>query len=213
MNILLDGLPSEVDINGRSVRINTDYRAGLKFEKLLNDRRRNELDTLLDSVSLYFPGEQFSDQDAGAVVDAMLWFYRCGDTDPIEDQDGAGGEERAFDIDYDAGLVYSAFLQAYGIDLVTEKLHWWQFRSLFDSLPDSTRLIQIIGYRTAEVPENATDKERQRIEKLRRAHALPEDAGQKQLKTDLEKILRSGGNPSAVIEGGASDGIRRDLKI
>lgn len=212
MNILLDGLPDHVDVAGRYVRIVTGYRAGVRFERIIKGRGDN-VEKLREALSLYFPGESFQTWEQSPAVDALLWFYRCGndeETSDEEDDDGPVSKYRAFDFRYDSGLVYAAFMQAYRIDLIKNNIHWWQFKALFDALPDDTRLVKTIGYRTAEVPAGATDEQRQRIEDLRRAHALPEDADQKQLKTDLEKILRAGGNPAALLEGGAAYGIGRD---
>ena len=213
MDILLDGLPSTVDINGRPVRINTDYRAGIRFESIINDCRKDNRQKLEEALGLYFDMSGLYADDIEPAVDQLLWFYRCGkeaaacgDNDP----DGARNAERSFDFHHDAGYVYAAFIQAYGIDLIHENIHWWQFRALFDSLPDDVQLVRIIGYRIAEVPAKATAEERQRIEKLKRAYALPLDADQAQMQTDLEAILMNGGNPAALLEGGAANGIRRN---
>ena len=34
----------------------------------------------------------------------------------------------------DAPYIYSSFMETYGIDLLTAKLHWWQFLALFRGL-------------------------------------------------------------------------------
>jgi len=59
-------------------------------------------------------------------------------------------KEQVIDFNVDAELIYSAFMQAYGIDLIDEqgKLHWLKFRALLHGLPTETRLMEIIGYRS-----------------------------------------------------------------
>ena len=59
-------------------------------------------------------------------------------------------------LDYkkDAGLIYCAFLQGYGIDLfeMQGKLHWAKFLTLLNNIPDETRLAKVIGYRGMNLP-------------------------------------------------------------
>lgn len=213
MEFLIDDLPDSVVVTGRQVPIETCFRAGIRFERIINGKADN-MQKLEEAIRLYFPGQHFAPRDMPDAVDALLWFYRCGKDPPTEAEAAEAAAKRspyrAFDFQHDAGMVYAAFLQAYRIDLTKQNIHWWQYRALFESLPDDTRLVKVIGYRTAEVPDGATEEQRQRIEKARSDHALPEDADLKQLKTDLENILRHGGNPAVLLEGGAANGLRRN---
>lgn len=59
-------------------------------------------------------------------------------------------QDLVFDYEEDSELIYSAFMQTYGIDLIEEqgKLHWFKFKALLNGIPDNTRLTQVIGYRS-----------------------------------------------------------------
>lgn len=204
MNLLLDGLPHSVEINGRDVPINTDYRAGLKFAKVLKDPALSNADKLRKAILLYFAPDALRYGELEPAVDALIDFYRCGTPKPPQgsaEQEEEPEQEQAYDYEHDAGYIYAAFKQAYGVDLATNNLHWWQFRALFQSLPDDTMFVKIIGYRTAKVPPKASAEQRQRIEELRRVYALPLPPDQQQLQTDLIAILRNGGNPAALLGG------------
>ena len=78
------------------------------------------------------------------------------------------------DFEQDAWAIYSAFRQAYGIDLHRHRLHWWVFLDLLRALPDDTKLSQIIGIRAQPMPPatkyNAA--ERQRLSRLKAQYAL-----------------------------------------
>lgn len=114
-------------------------------------------------------------------VDAFIHFYNCGEESQTIQQRKVqllGSGPRGLDFAADGALLWAAFWQAYGIDLREPglQLHWWEFMTLLQALPEDCRLCKIIDYRThdlAELPE-ATRKE---YEKLRRVYALPEDAG------------------------------------
>lgn len=219
INFLVDGLPESVDIMGVSVPIVTGYRASVRFEKVLRRQGADPEDVLDEALRIYFPGFVFNGAERDAAVDAIIWFYLCGKETPKEDEEAEGYDPtkpKSFDYDHDAGYVYASFKQAYDIDLLKEDIHWWQFRALFDSLPEDTMLMKVIGYRTAKVPSGASAETRQRIEELRRAFELPLDADLEELKTDLEDILMKGGNPAALLakqQEVRGHGIRRDTEI
>lgn len=59
----------------------------------------------------------------------------------------------AFDYRCDAPYIVAAFQQAYGIDLTTEKLHWFRFRALFAALPEDTLMAKIINWRTLDLAD------------------------------------------------------------
>lgn len=209
MNLLLGCLPRSVDIAGREVPIVTDYRAGIKFEHLLHNSRLSNREKLEQALQLYFRNVRLSPKEYSAATDAILDFYRCGaPRRPRGECDDSGPEEApAYSYEHDADYIYAAFMQAYGLDLTAEPhLHWWQFRALFKALPEDTMFMKIIGYRVAKIPPKASAEQRQRIEELKRIYALPLEADQQQLKTDLTAILLNGGNPAVLLSQQGADG-------
>lgn len=215
MNLLIDGLPDTVEIAGQQVGISTDFRTGILFEEVLRDPELSDLDKIRTALELYFPGVVFDYDVFDEAVNKMVWFYRCG-ADPSETAEPAeesGDTEPAFSYEHDADYIYSAFLQAYGLDLARASLHWWQFRALFRSLPEETQLVKIIGYRTMKIPARTSKEQRQHYEHLKRVYALPQSADRQQLESDLNSLLMNGGNPAALLAGGDGHGIRRNPEI
>lgn len=78
---------------------------------------------------------------------------------------------------HDSGFIYSAFMEAYGIDLWEQaaKMHWCKFLALFEGLPDTCMLKQIMGIRAQKipVPNRHNQEEIQRITELKTLYALP----------------------------------------
>ena len=78
---------------------------------------------------------------------------------------------------YDSGFIYSAFMEAYGIDLweQAQKMHWCKFLALFEGLPENCILRQIMGIRAQPipVPNGHNQEEIQRITELKALYALP----------------------------------------
>lgn len=200
---MIDGLPDEVEIAGQTVPISSDFRTGILFEEVLLDPGLDDLEKLQTALSLYFPGIVFDYDVLDEAISRMVWFYRCG-VDPAETTGESGGndtEDPPFSYEHDADYIYSAFLQAYGLDLARHPLHWWQFRALFRSLPEDTQLVKIIGYRTMKIPAKISKEQRQHYEHLKRVYALPQSADRQQLESDLNNLLMNGGNPAALLNG------------
>lgn len=78
---------------------------------------------------------------------------------------------------YDSGFIYSAFMEAYGIDLWEQapKMHWCKFLALFEGLPENCTLKQIMGIRAQPIPapNKHNGEEIQRITELKTLYALP----------------------------------------
>ena len=207
MNLLLDGLPEEVEVLGQRLRINTDFRTGIIFEEMMTDRSLTELEKLQTALALYFPGVQFGYDAIDEAINQVLWFYRCGSafqrgtTEDGQEPDG-DDSETAFSYEHDADYIYAAFMQAYGLDLPQATLHWWQFRALFRSLPEDTQFVNIVGYRTLKIPAKMPKEQRQHYEKMKRLYALPQSADRQQLESDLNSLLLNGGDPTALLAGG-----------
>ena len=160
------------------VPITTDFRTGILFEEVLQDGQLDDLEKLRTALDLYFPGTVFDGSVLDEAINQMIWFYRCG-ADPAETTEADATDsdkDPPFSYEYDADYIYSAFMQAYGLDLARHPLHWWQFRALFRSLPEETQLVKIIGYRTMKIPAKASKEQRQHYEHLKRVYALPQSA-------------------------------------
>ena len=78
----------------------------------------------------------------------------------------------AFDYRCDAPYIVAAFQQAYGIDLATEKLHWFRFRALFAALPEDTLMAKIINWRTLDLADYEGSM-REHYAALKERFALP----------------------------------------
>lgn len=85
--------------------------------------------------------------------------------------------EKAFDFSFDSDLIFSAFFQAYGINLIEQqgKMPWSVFFALFSGLPDTTLFKQVVGIRLQPVPllNKTNENEITEILKLKAEYRLP----------------------------------------
>ena len=105
------------------------------------------------------------------------------------------GGEKSFDYVQDSELIYAAFYQAYGIDLIEEqgKMHWWKFSSLLNGLPSDTRFSEIVSIRTRPIPAPTkyNEQERQNLIKLKQEYALKLTSKEReeQLQNSLRQVV------------------------
>lgn len=101
-------------------------------------------------------------------LQGVLDFYFCGQL--MEDADPA--PERLLDWKKDALRIWGDFRVYAGIDLKTARMHWWEFRAIFDSLPPDSQIMTAMRYRSIDLGTIPDAKERARYARLKRAVAL-----------------------------------------
>lgn len=135
-------LPQAVEVGGRFYRIKTDYRYWLRFLQVVKEP------AMLDDFDFLYIADIPEDKQAG--VDALAEF--CFIKNPLPRSTGTNSDP-VFDYEIDADLVYAAFYERYGIDLLKVDLHWHQFNALLNGL-HGTKLDDVISFRAFEPHDN-----------------------------------------------------------
>lgn len=166
MNLLVDDLPSTVC----DTPIRTDYRYMVILEQLLKDpdmTGTEKISAALDLLYIRQPAASLKE-----AWDGLLWFYRCGE-EPADQREAASPRSgrTVYDFDQDAAYIYAAFRQVYGIDLQAGPLHWWAFRAMLSSLPESCLMGRIMGWRATDT-RKLKGAEKRHIERMQRLFAI-----------------------------------------
>lgn len=136
--------PDTITVNGSEYPVDTDFRAWVRFQGILiSDGTDNEKAA---KVCEFMSGMGIPQTKES--LDAVLEFYAGAST---ENRTKSGGNVQAYDFEKDSEYIFSAFLDSYGIDLTTERLHWWRFKALFKSLPEDCQMCKIMMYRTIDI--------------------------------------------------------------
>lgn len=143
MNLLTCHLPDTVEIGGKPVSIHTDFRVWANFESLV----LAENSTVEQLLALCY---QEPVMDPVEAVKKAVWFYRMGKEDVSADTRSSANKGRCYDFEQDSASLVASFRAAYGIDLLTEEIHWWAFRALMLDLPEDCPFCKIVGYRTVD---------------------------------------------------------------
>ena len=169
MNLLTAAPPTTVTIGGKACPINTDFRTCVQFELLtLEDRLTPE------NVLTMFYGSNWP-QPYEEAIQKAVWFYQLGkvEQEKAEAKRNLTKSKRSYDFEIDADALYTSFLTAYNIDLMTDSLHWWAFRELMFGLPDETAFKQRVYYRTGDT-SGMSNKQKKHFEAMRKKYSIPE---------------------------------------
>lgn len=176
-NLLLDSLPETVAVDGKEYFIDTDFRTCIIFEKVIMGSDADEK-KLHDILELFYP--EGAPPDYNRAFDEIVHLYRCGAPPKPAKTRKKNGEielkpQMIYDYEHDAGYIFAAFLTQYGIDLTEiAYLHWWKFQALFRSLETHNKIVEIMGYREADLSKIKSRDERSRIASMKRLYALPQ---------------------------------------
>lgn len=198
MNILIDTVPTSVDIDGVEYEINSNFRYGILFELLMQDSTIGEKEKILMALELYYPEIPKNINEA---IDKILWFYRCGKN--ITSQKCTGKDREAtqiYSFEYDDDYIYSAFLDQYGVDLQDiEYLHWWKFKAMFKALKEDNMIVKIMGYRNIDLSKIKDKEQKDYYKKMQKLYEIPVSKNEKEKLDEINNILLNGGDISKVL--------------
>jgi len=197
MNILIDLLPTTVNIEGEDYKINSDFRTSILFELLMQDNSITEEDKIIQALELYYP---ILPTDLNKAIEGILWFYRCEKDEVDNKNKGTGKSTNVYSYDYDDDYIYSAFLDQYNIDLQdVEYLHWWKFKAMFKGLKEDNEIVKIMGYRAMDVNKIKDKEQKAHYKKMQDLHKIPINKDEKGKLDEINNILLNGGDVSKVL--------------
>lgn len=155
-------LPDTVTVGGRAVPVDADFRAGVSIEL----ESAAETPDIMGLLEAFYKGDIPRPYDEAA--QKMIEFYSHTDS---KGGGESGESKRAYDFEQDADALTASFLDAYGLDLSTARIHWWTFKRLLCNLPSETPFMRRLYYRTADV-QKLSKSERKHVLKMRKLYAL-----------------------------------------
>lgn len=136
---LFDKLPDSIVYNGKKIRLNLDYRNVLRMMNILSD------DGLMPDARNYLALKCICKHPKPGMMQAVR-ILLFGD-DPVE------WHERITDFEQDAEMILAAFRQVYGINLLKDRLHWFEFSALISNLPTSgNKYSDVLNIRARPMP-------------------------------------------------------------
>ena len=154
-NVLLDPLPKEW--NG--FPIDFDFQTGIQISQCLCDESLSEIERFYTAVLLLFPEKVPDDEEAAK---AIRWYLNAFHHDNnIADK----SDIQVMDFDVDQWRIYAAFINQYGIDLNTVKMHWFTFMGLLCNLNECT-FTNVMDIRQKKITGKMSKEEKERIKRM-----------------------------------------------
>ena len=157
---LYERLPDTVIVNGKRRKVDLDFRNVLRMLEIM------QRDDLMPEAREWLAARCVCRKPVpGLLAEVRKLLFG-------EQEKGDG--KRVTSFEQDAGLIRAAFLQVYGIDLWTAKLHYIALSELLQAIPEGNRYSDTIGIRVREMPEPTkyNAKERQWLARAKAAVAL-----------------------------------------
>lgn len=167
-NILLDKLPTEY----KGFPIDSDFQIGIQIWQIMQEEELSQKERLSFSLSLLFldkdeDGNPLPVPDIHTAIEGLQWFLSDWYHDKPNDKDKA----KVTDYDIDQWRIYSAFRTQYGININTEKLHFWEFMGLLTTL-DECAYTRVIGIRQQKITPKMSAEEKKALKEAKAIYSL-----------------------------------------
>ena len=181
---LYEKLPDSVTVNGKRIKLNLDFRNVLRMIDLLHN------DNLMIEAREYLAVNCICRHPKKGMIREMLKEVRKLIFPEQEFQEE--WHQRIMDFEQDSEMIIAAFRQVYGINLLKDRLQWFEFSALLSNLPSGNRFSEVLGIRARPMPP-ATDyntEERMWLAKAKLQYAIrySEEEEQEMFKKSLSGL-------------------------
>lgn len=171
-NVLLDELPT----TWNGYEIDGDYQIGIQISQCMSDKSLNNTEKLYVAANLLFVKN--CPQSYEEIAEALQWFLNGWNHDNMgyarKKQSSLDKPVETMDFDVDQWRVYAAFKSQYGIDLGTEKMHFWVFMGLISSLEECA-FTRVVSIREKKIDSKMSKEEKNWLRKAKEMFRIRKD--------------------------------------
>lgn len=167
-NVLLDKLPTDY----QGYPIDSDFQTGIQIWQILQDDELSKNEKTGIALSILFldkdeNGNPLPVPDIHTAIEGLQWFL----SDWFHDRQNEKDKTKVTDYDIDQWRIYSAFRNQYGINLNTDKLHYWEFMGLLTTL-DECAYTRVIGIRQQKIKPKMSAEEKKALKDAKKIYSL-----------------------------------------
>jgi len=188
MSIFTESLPEHLLISGKKIAINSDFRIWLELSSIIGSGSL-DVGKITKIFSLIF--KELPPNMIEALKAATEFYSRGEKKETSPDKTSDIISKKAFDFDYDADLIYSAFMQQYRVDLCDIDMHWWKFKALLNGLTDETYFIKVVQYRSIDLSQIKDKEQKKFYRKMKATYKLPDNRSEEQKEQQLNSVMES----------------------
>lgn len=172
--------PQSMKVNGRTYKINTDFRVALACFRAIDDEYITD-ETRAIAILTLLLGKNVRYEDYEECFNKCAIYLRCGKEENIDND--------KIDMDYiqDESYIKTSIRQCYHMNLnEIPYMHWWEYNELIEGLTEDTILNRIRELRDFNLDDETDAKRKERIRKAKQQYALKKNTKTKKEFTEEE---------------------------
>lgn len=185
MSLFTEPLADSIEVCGKRYPVHTGFKTWIKFEKLAQNFEKNPVQTAAEMIKLCLNCRRLPSSLCDT-LSGLCDFYSGKNKAEVK---GEKSFKRIYDFEYDADLIYAAFVRLYGIDLCKSNMHWHKFTALFSSITKNTKFGEILAIRATDVNEITDKKLKADILRLKRQCSLPDTTSEEEKENRLAEMI------------------------
>ncbi len=166
-------LPSAVEADGFFYAVKTDFHYWIRFSQMVKEKH------IPVDFDFLYDGKIPPDRMKG--IDALTAFCYPHRELPRVLQESGNDDTICYDYAVDSDLIFSAFIQQYGINLIESSMHWYEFRALFDGL-QGTKFNEVVKYRLWQRPPGKLSEYDRYMQRMQESWRIVPDATEEERK-------------------------------
>lgn len=171
---------NKVVFNGKVYRLDLAFDTVIQYLKLSTDDELSKIEKVECAVDLFLDDQDLpDDQDFYELVLKAVNEEITSDpygNNIASDNPFGLAPVKYFDYEQDAEAIFASFMSEYHINLLEQrgKMHWREFKALFDGLSENSYIQRIISIRQRDLSEIEDNKLQQQVSELKGYYALSE---------------------------------------
>lgn len=158
--------PEYALIDGKKIKIDTDYRTALACLRAINDEELTDVERAFAVTSLLF-GADTEIIDMETALKKASYFLCCGKKQTHENKD------IVMDFEQDEEYIRTSIRTDYGLNMnEIDYMHWWEYNELIHGLTEKCILSKVINIRTIDESDYKDAKTLRKIRKAKESVAL-----------------------------------------
>ena len=171
---------NEVVFGGKTYRLDLAFDTVIQYLKLSSDDELSEEEKAVYAIELFL-----DEQDLPSDPKFYELVFKAVNEEITADPYGNNMQNsnpfglapiKYFDYEQDAEAIFASFMSEYRINLLKQrgKMHWREFKALFDGLSENSYMQRIISIRQRDLSEVDDSKMRQQLTEAKSYYALDE---------------------------------------
>ncbi|MBQ7975408.1 MAG: hypothetical protein IJ300_06950 [Clostridia bacterium] len=184
---MYNGYPECIVVDNKKYAVHTDFRNWIKIDELIFGGSLTDK-SLAEILALCY---KKLPPNVEAAYKEIINFHNLNRTFK-KSANRSGSQKRIISFVADEQYVSAAFLSEYKIDLNSTEMHWFKFKSLFDGLPPTQKICEIMNIRAVDIGTIKDKQTKSHYRRLKSLYRLPDNRSEEEKDADIGSLFAKG---------------------